>query len=158
MREAILRRIAWVPARKPDHSEDEQKKSKLYALNSASSVAANRQHFSQATERQDGQRQHQQQRNRDPAVEVLTSAEANEWSWRKDQHCAIGSGLLNAGQTCFANATLQALTYTQPLASFLTGPSSLSYHPKCDRWCVLCVLRAHFARALSPLKNQVRPS
>ena len=33
----------------------------------------------------------------------------------------IGAGLINAGNTCYLNATLQVLTYTAPLNTYLSS-------------------------------------
>ncbi|XP_037382616.1 ubiquitin carboxyl-terminal hydrolase 17-like protein 6 [Talpa occidentalis] len=59
----------------------------------------------------------------------------------------VGAGLRNLGNTCYANAALQCLTYTPPLAGYLL---SRPRAPSCPRRlsCTLCAMRAHVSRAL----------
>lgn len=46
-------------------------------------------------------------------------------------------GLMNSGNSCFANAVLQCLTFTPPITSyFLQGLHSKSCHKK--GWCLIC--------------------
>ncbi|KAI3756115.1 hypothetical protein L1987_55929 [Smallanthus sonchifolius] len=55
-------------------------------------------------------------------------------------------GLLNCGNSCFANVVLQCLTYTRPLAAYLLEQG---HRRGCRRneWCFLCELQAHMERA-----------
>lgn len=55
-------------------------------------------------------------------------------------------GLLNCGNSCFANVVLQCLAYTRPLAAFLLEKG---HRRGCRRndWCFLCELQAHVERA-----------
>ncbi|CAN1184981.1 Ubiquitin carboxyl-terminal hydrolase 19 [Linum perenne] len=55
-------------------------------------------------------------------------------------------GLLNCGNSCFANVVLQCLTYTRPLVAYLLEKG---HHRECRRndWCFLCVLECHVERA-----------
>ncbi|GJZ26605.1 ubiquitin carboxyl-terminal hydrolase 18-like protein [Tanacetum coccineum] len=55
-------------------------------------------------------------------------------------------GLLNCGNSCFANVVLQCLTYTRPLAAYLLEKG---HRRECRRnyWCFLCELQAHMERA-----------
>ncbi|XP_054797127.1 ubiquitin carboxyl-terminal hydrolase 18-like [Prosopis cineraria] len=55
-------------------------------------------------------------------------------------------GLLNSGNSCFANAVLQCLSFTKPLVAYLLekghrGECSL------DDWCFLCEFQIHVERA-----------
>ncbi|KAJ0774730.1 putative ubiquitinyl hydrolase 1 [Helianthus annuus] len=55
-------------------------------------------------------------------------------------------GLLNCGNSCFANVVLQCLAYTRPLAAYLLEKG---HRRGCRRndWCFLCELQAHMERA-----------
>ncbi|ERN02450.1 hypothetical protein AMTR_s00096p00170210 [Amborella trichopoda] len=53
-------------------------------------------------------------------------------------------GLLNCGNSCYANAVLQCLTYTKPLAIYLLQKS---HSAKCwmSEWCLMCALEQHIS-------------
>ncbi|CAN4076524.1 unnamed protein product [Withania somnifera] len=55
-------------------------------------------------------------------------------------------GLLNCGNSCFANVVLQCLTYTKPLVAYLLRKGHLR---ECRRngWCFLCEFQHHVERA-----------
>lgn len=76
-----------------------------------------------------------------------------ELSWK----CitGIGPGLVNLGNTCFLNATLQCLWYTAPWTNYLR---STRHSQKCPRKeaCVLCELEALTVQAL-PGKRPLAP-
>ncbi|KAI8614735.1 hypothetical protein BC830DRAFT_358108 [Chytriomyces sp. MP71] len=63
-----------------------------------------------------------------------------------------GPGLHNLGNTCFLNSTLQCLTYTPPLATYLL---SRSHSQKCRQtsYCTFCELERHVTRALTAAKG-----
>ncbi|XP_076936325.1 ubiquitin carboxyl-terminal hydrolase 18-like [Bidens hawaiensis] len=54
-------------------------------------------------------------------------------------------GLMNCGNSCFANVVLQCLAYTRPLAAYLLEKG---HRRECRRndWCILCELQAHMER------------
>ncbi|KAL4182054.1 hypothetical protein AMTRI_Chr12g274090 [Amborella trichopoda] len=54
-------------------------------------------------------------------------------------------GLLNCGNSCFANVVLQCLSSTRPLVAYLSGRKHMS---ECRNggWCLLCELHLHFYR------------
>ncbi|KAK1327380.1 hypothetical protein QTO34_014985 [Cnephaeus nilssonii] len=68
-------------------------------------------------------------------------------SWSPGRPHAVGAGLQNLGNTCYANAALQCLSYTPPLARYLL---SGRHSGACGRRasCALCALQAHVTRAL----------
>ncbi|XP_020588084.1 ubiquitin carboxyl-terminal hydrolase 18-like [Phalaenopsis equestris] len=57
-------------------------------------------------------------------------------------------GLLNCGNSCFANVVLQCLTSTRPLVAYLLEKD---HNRGClrrrDNWCFLCELQVHIKRA-----------
>ncbi|XP_078301222.1 ubiquitin carboxyl-terminal hydrolase 17-like protein 6 [Panthera onca] len=75
-------------------------------------------------------------------------------SWRRPS--VVGAGLQNLGNTCYANAALQCLTYTPPLAGYML---SQEHSRSCGRqpFCVLCALQAHVTRALCRPGDVIRP-
>ncbi|KZV31693.1 ubiquitin carboxyl-terminal hydrolase 19-like [Dorcoceras hygrometricum] len=61
-------------------------------------------------------------------------------------------GLLNCGNSCFANVVLQCLGYTRPLVAYLLGKG---HRVECQRddWCFTCELQTHVertSRSLNP--------
>lgn len=55
-------------------------------------------------------------------------------------------GLLNCGNSCFANVVLQCLAYTRPLVAYLL---ERGHRKECRRndWCFLCEFQMHMERA-----------
>ncbi|CAI9275087.1 unnamed protein product [Lactuca saligna] len=66
------------------------------------------------------------------------------FNWKKQGFPPCG--LLNCGNSCFANVVLQCLAYTRPLAAYLLEKG---HRRECRRndWCFLCELQAHVERA-----------
>ncbi|XP_008789702.2 ubiquitin carboxyl-terminal hydrolase 18-like isoform X2 [Phoenix dactylifera] len=57
-------------------------------------------------------------------------------------------GLVNCGNSCFANVVLQCLTCTRPLVAYLLERDhSRGCFRKRDDWCFLCELQVHVQRA-----------
>ncbi|CAK7296049.1 Putative ubiquitin carboxyl-terminal hydrolase 17-like protein 23 [Vulpes lagopus] len=59
----------------------------------------------------------------------------------------VGAEPQNMGDTCYVNATLQCLTSTEPLASYML---SQKHGTTCRKQtsCMLCTLQAHMTRVL----------
>lgn len=69
-------------------------------------------------------------------------------SWRAGTPGAVGAGLRNLGNSCYANAALQCLTYTPPLARYLLSGRHSGACARRGASCTLCALQAHVTRAL----------
>ncbi|KAJ6804059.1 ubiquitin carboxyl-terminal hydrolase 19-like [Iris pallida] len=62
-------------------------------------------------------------------------------------------GLLNCGNSCFANVVLQCLTCTRPLIAYLLKNDHCSgCVRKREGWCFLCELHVHVQRAMRSLE------
>ncbi|KAL6556549.1 hypothetical protein OROGR_005837 [Orobanche gracilis] len=66
------------------------------------------------------------------------------FSWDKPGYPPCG--LLNCGNSCFANVVLQCLTYTRPLVAYLLEEGHL-LECQIDDWCFLCEFQKHVERA-----------
>lgn len=71
-----------------------------------------------------------------PPQKVLFPSEKICLKWQQTHR--VGAGLQNLGNTCFANAALQCLTYTPPLANYMlshehskTCKCPVSFHAPC---------------------------
>ncbi|XP_013375952.1 PREDICTED: ubiquitin carboxyl-terminal hydrolase 42-like [Chinchilla lanigera] len=75
-------------------------------------------------------------------------------TWQQTRR--VGAGLQNVGNTCFANAALQCLTYTPPLANYLL---SREHSKTCHAggFCVMCIMQAHITQAISHPGDVLNP-
>ncbi|KAL1557411.1 ubiquitinyl hydrolase 1 [Salvia divinorum] len=66
------------------------------------------------------------------------------FNWEKPGYTPCG--LINGGNSCFANVVLQCLTYTRPLAAYFLDKG---HKLKCrmDKWCFLCDFQTHVESA-----------
>ncbi|XP_063997788.1 LOW QUALITY PROTEIN: ubiquitin carboxyl-terminal hydrolase 36-like [Pogoniulus pusillus] len=68
----------------------------------------------------------------------------------------VGAGLRNLGRSCFLNATLQCLTHTAPLASYLLcGEHGRSCHR--EGFCMLCTMQTHVGQAFASSGQAIKP-
>ncbi|XP_022091459.1 ubiquitin carboxyl-terminal hydrolase 36-like isoform X2 [Acanthaster planci] len=77
-------------------------------------------------------------------------------AWQRCQR--VGPGLINMGNTCFLNATLQCLTYTPPLTNYLL---THQHKNECRElgFCIMCELCNHVHRTFNHQQNgqAIRP-
>ncbi|KAE8786849.1 Ubiquitin carboxyl-terminal hydrolase 19 [Hordeum vulgare] len=69
----------------------------------------------------------------------------NDWKYGEFLPC----GLVNCGNSCFANVVLQCLSYTRPLVAYLlekdhTRQCTIRH----EDWCFLCELQSHIQKAI----------
>ncbi|KAG8375360.1 hypothetical protein BUALT_Bualt10G0092000 [Buddleja alternifolia] len=66
------------------------------------------------------------------------------FNWNKPDYPPCG--LINCGNSCFANVVLQCLAYTRPLIAYLLEKG---HRIECQRddWCFLCEFQTHVERA-----------
>ncbi|XP_076459651.1 uncharacterized protein LOC143292880 [Babylonia areolata] len=86
---------------------------------------------------------------------VIYPPEQVQLGWR--QMHKVGGGLINMGNTCFMNSSLQCLTYTPPLFNYCLSDE----HPKtCKQvgFCLMCTMRQHVKTALHHSGSAFRPN
>ncbi|XP_057766809.1 ubiquitin carboxyl-terminal hydrolase 18 [Salvia miltiorrhiza] len=66
------------------------------------------------------------------------------FNWEKPGYPPCG--LINGGNSCFANVVLQCLTYTRPLAAYILEKGH-KLECRMDKWCFLCDFQTHVERA-----------
>ncbi|XP_054251565.1 ubiquitin carboxyl-terminal hydrolase 36-like, partial [Indicator indicator] len=77
-------------------------------------------------------------------------------SMRWERLCGVGAGLHNLGLNCFLNATLQCLTHTAPLASYLLSEEhGRSCHQ--EGFCMLCTMQNHVVQAFASSGQAIKP-
>uniref|UniRef100_A0A8C9TII9 Ubiquitin carboxyl-terminal hydrolase n=1 Tax=Scleropages formosus TaxID=113540 RepID=A0A8C9TII9_SCLFO len=80
----------------------------------------------------------------------------NKLSMRWERVYRVGAGLLNLGNTCFLNSTVQCLTYTPPLANYLLSKEHSRVCRQTD-FCMICVMQNHIIQAFANTGNAIKP-
>uniref|UniRef100_A0ACD5ZF94 Uncharacterized protein n=1 Tax=Avena sativa TaxID=4498 RepID=A0ACD5ZF94_AVESA len=77
--------------------------------------------------------------------------ELYDWNDR-NYDSSLPRGLVNCGNSCFANVVLQCLSCTRPLVAYLLGKDHIRQCSiRHESWCFLCELQSHIERAVDSM-------
>lgn len=155
-KKVLLQKIEFEPASKSFSYQLESLKSKYVLLNPKTEGASRHRSADEPQSRRQGS-EHAYESGGDgvPAPQkVLFPTERLSLKWERVYR--VGAGLHNLGNTCFLNSTLQCLTYTPPLASYLL---SKEHTRNCHQgsFCMLCLMQNHMVQAFANSGNAIKP-
>ncbi|XP_058140802.1 ubiquitin carboxyl-terminal hydrolase 36 [Dasypus novemcinctus] len=155
-KKVLLQKIEFEPASKGFSYQLDSLKSKYVLLNPKTEGASRRRSADEPQARRQGS-EHASASCGDgvPAPQkVLFPVDRLSLKWERVYR--VGAGLHNLGNTCFLNSTVQCLTYTPPLASYLLSKEH-TRHCHQGSFCMLCVMQNHIIQAFANSGNAIKP-
>ncbi|GFO38740.1 ubiquitin carboxyl-terminal hydrolase 36 [Plakobranchus ocellatus] len=160
----LLEHIEFEPSSSPYTMQLDQLRSKYISLNAGSATSASAS-FGKSTNGA-GEISHQFAPSNGSAVSpgggdslpqpkvILYPEERVKMEWLRQGR--IGAGLVNMGNTCFFNSTLQCLTYTAPLVNYCF---SNDHKQKCTKngFCMMCEIQNHIRTSLDCGGKSIKP-
>ncbi|XP_048346153.1 ubiquitin carboxyl-terminal hydrolase 36 isoform X2 [Sphaerodactylus townsendi] len=153
-KKVLLQKIEFEPASKSFSYQLDSLKSKYVLLNPKTENSSRHKGCEEGSGRKQGI-EHVLGGDGVPAPQkVLFPVDRLSLKWERVYR--VGAGLHNLGNTCFLNSTLQCLTYTPPLASYLLSKEhSRSCHQ--GGFCMMCVMQNHMIQAFANSGNAIKP-
>ena len=162
VKEILPRRIGFVPAEKPESLNRDMERLRFVPLNGPGAAAAARSASKKGTNKEKSKEGDEKDDNEeDDSSEEDSEEDSSEdplgfhsdhfkdltvWytalsAPKRSEMRNVGAGLVNLGNTCFLDATLQCLTHTVPFAGFFLGGDIAKTHDKSACLCTAPLLR-----------------
>ncbi|XP_049632098.1 ubiquitin carboxyl-terminal hydrolase 36 isoform X2 [Suncus etruscus] len=156
-KKVLLQKVEFEPARRSFSFQLDALKSKYVLLNPKPEGAGRHRSGDEPQPRRPGSEHGSESAAGDgvPAPQkVLFPLERLSLKWERVYR--VGAGLNNLGNTCFLNSTVQCLTYTPPLATYLL---SKEHARSCRQagFCMLCLMQNHIVQAFANSGNAIKP-
>ncbi|KAL3876474.1 hypothetical protein ACJMK2_034317 [Sinanodonta woodiana] len=154
-KKVLLHEIAFTPAAKHYSLQIDNLRSKYIPLNPSQGFKKSQSRTSD--ESTEGMKMNGTQEGGEglPSPQIMLYPE-NKVKLEWNRVHKVGAGLVNLGNTCFLNSTLQCLTYTPPLVNYCL---SSEHNDTCKQagFCMLCELQRHIRRCLEQPSGAIRP-